>query len=140
MRSVALVLHLVGVILWIGGGLAAAMMAVAASSREGASRSDGLTDARRALLQVSSPGLVLAFVGGLAIVVPHWDAFRAMGWVHAKITIGVVAAGLSGALTARIRRAAVGERPASAGLFASLGGGLALLALFSVILAVFRPF
>ena len=140
MHSVALILHILGVILWIGGGLAGAMVAMTAASRGKEIREAALGDVRRALLFVSAPGLVLAFAGALAILLPGWDAFRSMGWVHAKLTLGIVLAGVSGALSGRVRRAATGERDAPAGLFAALGGTLAVGALLAIVLVVLRPF
>lgn len=140
MHSVALILHILGVILWIGGGLAGAMVAMTAASRGKEIREAALGDVRRALLFVSAPGLVLAFAGAIALLVPGWEAFRSMGWVHAKLTLGVLLAGVSGVLSGRVRRAATGERDAPAGLFAALGGTLAVGALLAIVLVVLRPF
>jgi tetrahydromethanopterin S-methyltransferase subunit F len=39
-----------------------------------------------------------------------------------------------------VRRAATGEREAPAGLFAALGGTLAIGALLAIVLVVVRPF
>jgi putative membrane protein len=140
MHSVALVLHILGVILWVGGGVAGATVAMTATSRGRELREAALGDVRRALLFVSAPGLVLAFAGALALLVPEWSVYRSMGWVHAKLTLGLVLAAVSGVLSARVRRAATGERDAPAGLFASLGGTLAVGALLAVVLVVLRPF
>lgn len=140
MQTAALILHLVGVIFWIGGGLSAAMVAMAAAARGKELRTAVLGDVRRALLFVSAPGLVLAFAGALALLIPQWDLYRSMGWVHAKLTVGVLLAAVSGILSGRIRKAASGERDAPAGLFAALGGTLAIGAVSAVVLVVLRPF
>jgi putative membrane protein len=140
MHSIALVLHILGVILWIGGGLAGAMVAMTAAVRGKEIREATLGDLRRALLFVSAPGLVLTFAGALVLLVPGWEAYRSMGWVHAKLTLGVLLAAVSGLLSARVRRAATGEREAPAGLFAALGGTLAIGALLAIVLVVVRPF
>ncbi len=140
MSSAALILHLVGVILWIGGGLAGALVAMTAATRGKDMREALLGDVRRALLFVSAPGLVLAFAGGLAMLAMSWDVYRSMGWVHAKLTIALGLAAVSGILSARIRKAATGQRDAPAGLFAALGGALAMGALMAIVLVVLRPF
>ncbi|MBN8612771.1 MAG: CopD family protein [Deltaproteobacteria bacterium] len=140
MLSVALILHLLGVIVWIGGGVAGALIAMSAASRGKDLRQAVLGDVRRALLFVSAPGLVLAFAGGLVMLISGWASYRSMGWLHAKLTIGVLLAAVSGILSGRIRRAATGERDAPAGLFAALGGTLAIGALLALVLVVLRPF
>jgi len=140
MSSIALIMHILGVVLWLGGGIAGALVASTAAARGKELREAVLGDVRRALLFVSAPGLVLAFVGAAALVVPGWDAFRSMGWVHAKIAIAILLAGASGMLSARVRKAASGERDAPAGLFAAVGGMLAMGTLLAIVLVVLRPF
>jgi putative membrane protein len=140
MTEVARILHVLGVILWIGGGLTAAFLATGAVTRGKDVREAILSDVRRALLFVSAPGLVLAFVAGVAILTSHWDLYRTMGWSHAKLTLGVLLAGVSGVLTARVRKAATGERESAAGLFTGLGGALAIGALLALVLVFLRPF
>ena len=140
MVSAALILHLLGVILWIGGGLAGALIAMAAAARGRDLRLAILGDVRRALLFVAGPGLVLAFAGGLALLATSWDVYSTMGWVHAKVTLAIFLAAVSGILSGRLRKAASGERDAPAGLFAALGGTLAAGALLAIVLVVTRPF
>ncbi|MBX7194646.1 MAG: CopD family protein [Sandaracinaceae bacterium] len=140
MHSVARILHILGVIFWIGGGLAGAMIAMTAAGRGKDIRETMLGDVRRALLFVSAPGLVLAFAGALAMLLPGWDEYRAMGWVHAKLTLGLLLSGVSGVLSARIRKAASGERDSPSGLYAALGGTLAMGAVLAVVLVILRPF
>lgn len=140
MTSAALILHLLGVVLWIGGGVAGALIAMSAAARGRDLRLALLGDVRRALLFVSGPGLVLAFAGGLALLATSWDVYRTMGWVHAKLTLGLFLAAVSGILSARLRTAASGERDVPAGLFAALAGTLGLGALLAIVLVVTRPF
>lgn len=140
MQSLSLILHILGVVLWIGGSLTGALLAMSAAGRDKTLRQAMLGDVRRVLLFVAAPGLVLTFAGAFAMLVPAWDAFRSMGWVHAKLTIGVLLAAVSGMLSGRVRRAASGERDTAAGLFAALGGTLAIGGLFAIVLVVLRPF
>lgn len=140
MLEVARILHVLGVILWIGGGLTSALLATSAIARSKDVHDAILSDVRRALLFVSAPGLVLAFVAGVAILASHWDVYRTMGWSHAKLTLGLLLAGVSGALSARVRKAATAEREPNAGVFMALGGALALGALLALVLVFARPF
>jgi putative membrane protein len=140
MHDIARILHLLGVILWIGGGLTGALIATSAAARGKELREAMLGDVRRALLFVSTPGLVLAFVGAVAMLVPQWSVYSHAGWSHAKLTLGLLLAGVSGVLGARVRKAASGEREAPAGLFMALGGTLAIGALLALVLVVLRPF
>ncbi len=140
MHALARILHILGIILWIGGGLSGALVAMTAAGRGKDIREAMLADVRRVLLFVSAPGLVLAFAGALAMLVPGWDTYHSMGWVHAKLTLGVVLAGVSGVLSGRIRKAASGERDAPSGLYAALGGTLAMGALLAIVLVELRPF
>jgi putative membrane protein len=140
MTEVARILHVLGVILWIGGGLMGALLAASAVARGKEVREAILGDLRRALLFVSAPGLVLAFVSAIAILASHWDVYRTMGWSHAKLTLGILLAGVSGVLSARVRKAAMGERESSAGLYMALGGTLAIGGLLALVLVFVRPF
>jgi putative membrane protein len=140
LRELALIVHLVGVLLWIGGAATAAWTAAQIVLAPADARREGLGAARRALLTLASPGLVLAWMGGLAIVLPGWsELYARAGWMHGKILVGLVLAALTGVLTGRVRRAASGEREASSALFAGIATVLVLGAAVAVALVVLRP-
>ncbi|MCX7807317.1 MAG: hypothetical protein N2515_01800, partial [Deltaproteobacteria bacterium] len=95
---------------------------------------------RRTLRWVATPGLLLVFIGGLAMVIPGWSAYRSMGWLHAKIGLALLLAGGHGIMLRRLRL--MEEQKAKLpsgffGLWAVLFAGGALLFLA---LALFRPF
>ena len=97
--------HLFGAILWIGGTVAVGLAAAAAAEH----RREASAALRRVALRVAAPGMVLAWVGGLTLLAMGWSGYRRAGWMHTKLLLVLVAAGLTGALTGRLRRWAAGD-------------------------------
>jgi putative membrane protein len=140
LRSLALVIHVIGVLLWIGGAAMASWTAAELALAPPEARRVGFGAARRALLVLATPGLLLAWIGGLVMLVEGWSAIYARaGWMHGKVTIGLVLAAVSGVMTSRIRKAAAGEREASRSLLAGLAMAFVLGAAIAVVLVVLRP-
>jgi putative membrane protein len=136
-RELAIATHLVGVMLWIGGATAAAMVA-AASSQSGDRAAIGA--ARRAFSWIATPGMLLAFLAGLSYLIPNFRALYAhAGWMHIKLTIVLVMAALSGVLSGRLRKTANGQKPASAGFFGGMALAFVVLGASVVFLAMLRP-
>lgn len=133
--NVALVLHLIGLVLWLGGATFASWTA---ASLVASGETKALASVRSGLLAVVTPGLVLATLGALARLLPGWTAhFAHAPWMHAKITIGIVLAGLHGFLVGRVRKAMRGDA-VPAGLFVALAVAHAALTTLAVALAIFR--
>jgi putative membrane protein len=139
LREVSLVLHLLGVLLWIGGCASAAWTAAQLATAPKEARTAGLAAVRRSLLAIATPGLLLAWLGGLTIFVSFIDVYRSAGWMHGKLTIALALSAVHGVLVARVRRAASGEREGSQGLFAGLAMALVIGAAIVVALVVLRP-
>ncbi len=138
-RDLAVATHLVGLIFWMGGIVVAAMIA-ASAAREGEAGRATIAAARRAVLMVATPGMLLAWIAGLAYLVPNFTTLYARaGWMHGKLTLIVVLSALTGVLSGRLRRTASGAKPASAGFFG--GFALAILAASAIVvfLAVLKP-
>jgi protoporphyrinogen IX oxidase len=130
-------LHFVGNIFWLGGVVT---VALAAASLAGQAEREHATAVRSAALRVATPGMLVSWIGGLGMLIPHWSTLYAKaGWMHGKITLALVAAALTGVVTGRLRRAASGQAELDAGrlrLFATI----LLVITFTVAgLAVFRP-
>ena len=139
LREISLVLHVLGVLLWSGGCASAGGTAAQLSTASPLARTEGLAAVRRSLLVIATPGLLLAWLGGLTIFVTFLDVYARAGWMHGKITIALVLSALHGVLVARVRRAASGERPASQTVFAGLGMAIVIAAAVVVALVIFRP-
>lgn len=139
LRETALVLHVAGVILWIGGTAASAWTAAQLALATPEARRAGLGAVRRALLALTMPGLLLAWAGGLALFLSALDVYARAGWLHGKITVALVLSALHGVLVGRVRRAADGTREVGTGTFAGLSMGIVVLALVAVALAILKP-
>jgi putative membrane protein len=139
-RELSLVVHVVGVVLWIGGAATAAWIGAQLALAPKEARAAGLGAARSAILALGTPGLLLAWLGGLVVLVLGWsDVYARAGWMHGKLTIALVLSALTGVLTARIRKAASGEREASSALLGGLAIALVVLAACAVALVLVRP-
>lgn len=139
--NIALAIHLIGNILWLGGVAMAALTALGlrASAGEQAAAA-GIKALRRALLALAAPGLLLAWIGGLWVLLPNFGAYRAAGWMHGKLTLIVVMTALTGVFTGRMRRAAAGQAQLGNGLLLATTLVAVLGAATVVVLAVLKPF
>jgi len=82
------VLHLLGVVLWLGGLAAAGLVRGAEAPGQPSTR-------KRLLLWLTWPGFVLTLVGGIGL----WArATELGGWFHVKLTLAVVVLGLTVAM------------------------------------------
>jgi putative membrane protein len=98
-------LHLVGAFLWLGTSIGVALVAAAAA---GDQRAPVAVLARRVALRIATPGLVLAFAGGLTMLALSLDLYARAGWMHGKLLLVVIAAGLHGAISGKLRKMAGG--------------------------------
>jgi len=129
--------HLLGVILWIGGIVA---VAFAAGSAVDSAKQETAAALRAAALKVATPGMLLAWIGGLAMLVPHFmSLYVRAGWMHGKLALVVIASGLSGAIAGQLRKAASGAAPLDAGKVRALGTAMIVIAVLVVFLATVRP-
>jgi putative membrane protein len=133
--ELARILHVLGVILWVGGMASAAVSAIALAGKPEAERAAGIGSIRAALRILATPGLLLAWLGGVAMLVGAWDVYARAGWMHGKLTIGLVLSGVHGMMLARTRP---GRSDASRPFVIALGLTL-LFALVNVALVVIRP-
>ena len=139
LREISLIVHIAGVVLWVGGAAAAAWTAAQLATATPEARREGLGAVRRALLAVVTPGILLAWVGGLTLFLSALDLYARAGYLHGKITIAVVISALHGVLVARVRKAADGTREASAATFGGLAMAIVVLAHAAVALVILRP-
>lgn len=131
-------IHLFGAIMWIGGTAAIAVTAIALPS---SARKEGASALRAAMLRIATPGMVLAFLGGLGILLPNFMTIYARaGWMHAKLLIVLVAAGLTGVISGFLRRAATGQRELPTAALRVMGTVVLLLGLAAVALVLLRPY
>ncbi len=99
-------LHLFGAVLWMGSAISMALLAAMASADD---QTKAATFARTIVRKVSTPAMVLAWLGGLTILAIGWSGYARAPWMHTKLLLVFIGAGLTGALGGRLRRMAEGE-------------------------------
>src|SRR5215471_17895254 len=92
MRGFWLFLHVLGVILWLGGGLATMVLGVAAKQFAPDHRLSAyrLTSAIQRILL--GPGAVAVVLSGIVLSVPYMKEGTAPGWMALMMTSGILAA------------------------------------------------
>lgn len=132
----ARLLHVLGLIFWIGGSVTAALVVVLAAGEV----QKVAVAARKAVLFIATPGMLLAWVAGLTVLTSGWSAIYAKaGWMHGKVTVALIITGLTGVLTGRLRRAAAGTGEVNTGLLRGLAIAILVLAVIVLFLARFQP-
>ena len=132
-------IHVLGNVLWLGGGAVAALAFAQLGSRDAATRRDAAGALRTVTLWLVTPGMLLSIGAGLVMLLSYWSELYAKApWMHMKLTVGLIAAGFSGVLTGRLRKAAQGT-DVSAKSVRLAGIILLLSAVAGVALVFLRP-
>lgn len=127
------ILHVVGVIAWIGGGTVAALAMALLASEAIELRLTAARALRTAVLWVVTPGMLVGLGAGLVMLLSDWALLYAKApWMHAKLTVGLIATGFSGVLSGRLRRASTDTGALAPGAFRTAALVLALSAVANV--------
>ena len=125
-------LHVFGVICWIGSVVTVAWLSREATPEEA-------TLSHRFIARFSNSTMIMAFIGGLGILVPNFmSTYKSSGWMHTKLLIGIIVAGMTGALSAKLRKAAQANEPVAH--CSRIAAVILALAFVNVALVMFRPF
>ncbi len=129
-------LHFLGMAFWVGSAIGVAIAAATPTeSPTGFART-----LRKVTVRVTTPSMLLAFAGGFGMLIPSFtEVYSKAGWMHAKLTLLILLAGATGALTGKLRRWAGGQE-VEARTFARLAWIIGILGVLIVTFAVFRPF
>lgn len=108
------IIHVVGNVLWLGGGAASAYTFVQLAQDDEKVRLSAARALRSLTLTLVTPGMLLSLVAGLTMLLLHWTDmnYAKAPWMHIKLTVGLIAAAFSGVLSGRLRRAAAGSEVA----------------------------
>jgi protoporphyrinogen IX oxidase len=128
-------LHLFGAIVWIGGIVTVAMAALALTAM---STKDGVIALRGTARRLAVPGMILAWVGGLGLLINKFHYMKA-GWFHGKLLFVLIASGLTGVITAKLRKVELGQVEMAESKLRPLGMIVLFIALLTVVTAVFKP-
>lgn len=129
-------LHFIGTLFWIGSAVAVAIAAAAPTPQD-----SGLAQAlRKVTVRVTTPSMLLAFAGGLGMLIPMFaQVYAKQGWMHTKLTLLLLLAGATGVLTGKLRRWANGQEVTQK-TFSRLAWIISILAVLIVTFSVYRPF
>ena len=104
------IIHVIGNVLWLGGGAASAFTFVQLAGEDEKVRVAAARALRSLTLTLVTPGMLLSMSAGLVMLVMHWsDLYAKAPWMNIKLTVGLIAAAFSGVLSGRLRRAAAGS-------------------------------
>lgn len=108
MISWLLALHILGIILWTGGLLAATAVLVQGASAESAARSAVAQAARKLMRMLADPGAALAIVAGLWILSQDASGYFAQRWFQTKLVVVIGVVALHGIVAVLAKRASAG--------------------------------
>lgn len=133
--------HVVGVLLWIGGTVSAAVFLASYLVNRKEGDATGAAEAARAVMKkLATPGMIVAWLAGLAMLVPDFtEVYAKAGWMHGKLTLALVASGLTGFISGKLRRAASGEAVATPKALNGAAWGMVALAVVAVFLVMYQP-
>jgi len=136
----ALVAHIIGIIYWLGGLIAAGHVLMRLGNESSPEARTSLADFENRLLKrIVHPGAAITVLAGIGILLADPEYLR-QTWLHIKLVLVVVLIVLDLMMTVRFRAYRAGKpaiEPRHARFFY---GSAAVLLFFIVILAVLKPF
>jgi protoporphyrinogen IX oxidase len=138
-----LAFHVIAVIAWMAGMLYLPRLFVYHCGAEpGSTQSETFKLMERRLLKaIINPAMIATWLLGLWLVwLLGWDAFRHLGWLHAKLVLVVLMSGLHGFFVRCVREFGADQNRRSANFYRILNEVPTALLIGIVILAVVKPF
>jgi uncharacterized membrane protein len=134
------VVHVIGHILWLGGGITLAFLTSHVLSYPPDAKRQALSSLRALALRIVVPGMLLAFLAGLTMLILGWgELYARQPWMHTKLTLGIVAAGATGVLTGRLRKHIAGLRETRPVFYRMIGWFFVAVAITNALLVYLRP-
>ena len=133
-------LHIFGALLWVGGLSFVGILGLEVAERHRIEGPKAAFLGRMGMLARVTTGMVLTWLGGLAVFVPNIAVYKTQGWMHGKLALVVVLSALSGVLSGHLRKASMGQvefAPAKVRMLSLVSLGVAA---GIVVFAVLRPF
>ncbi len=135
-------LHIVAVITWIGGMLAAAVAIAAVSGARDQYEIAGsrafLAGVRRWDRRVTTPAMLLVWILGLTLAsMGHWFP---QTWLVAKLAVVLLLSAAHGLLSGNLRKLSLSGQPGSPAGFRQAAAAVVAAVLVIVVLVVVKPF
>lgn len=108
MISWLLALHILGIILWAGGLLAATAVLAQGAAAESGARAAVAQAARKLMRLLADPGAALAIVAGLWILSQDAPSYFAQRWFQTKLVVVIGVVALHGVVAVLAKRASTG--------------------------------
>lgn len=136
----ALVAHIIGIIYWLGGLIAAGHVLTRLANESSPEVRTALGDFENKLLKrIVHPGAAITVLAGIGILVADPEYLR-QTWLHIKLVLVVILIALDLLMTARFRAYQAGEAAIATKQARFFYGSVAVLLFLIVILAVLKPF
>jgi protoporphyrinogen IX oxidase len=136
----ALVAHIIGIIYWLGGLIAAAHILMRLGNESSPEARAALADFENKLLKrIVHPGAAITVLAGIGILVADPE-YLARTWLHIKLVLVVALIAVDLLLTVRFRAYQAGKGGIEPKHGKFFYGSAAVLLFFIVILAVLKPF
>ncbi len=136
-------LHLISIVLWVGGMLYLPHV-FAQHSRVGtdSEAATALADIERRLLRaLMNPAMGLAFLTGILLIISTGAGAPGTGyWMHAKLLLLLLLAGMHGIMAASRKRFERGENQKDEAFFRRLANAPIAFLIVIVLLVVVKPF
>jgi putative membrane protein len=134
-HALALVLHLVGIITWVGGLYGLGWLLAARDAERDEAFKTRIGGLARSGGRIADVGAGVTIAGGLWMLSFAPAMYMHQPWMHAKLTLVVLLLGLHGFFRVKAKRAAGGEGQFPRAMLSVL----ALLAAVVIAVVVFKP-
>ena len=108
MRTVMLIIHLLGMAMGVGTSFAFMFLGIAASKLEGEERTNFLVRSL-AVGRMGHIGLVLLFISGGYLMTPYWKVLGDMPLLITKLVLFLVLGALIGIISSKAKKAGNGD-------------------------------
>ncbi len=114
MTSWLLAFHVLGIVLWMGGLLAACVALAQSSAADPATRSAIAQSARKLLRVLADPGAALAILAGGWLLGADFSGYLSLRWFQTKLVVLLGVLALHGLIAVSAKRAAGGATVSTA--------------------------
>ena len=140
MRAWLLVVHLPGMVLWVGGLLVATLILASHAEESGAEAGAALTRMGQKLFRgFIHPGAAIAVVTGILLILSNPDFYLSAGWLHAKLFLVLILVVLNLRIYFRAKAFYAGKLQLTRGECIASHAAVAVIFLATLVLVLVRP-
>ncbi|PVZ67812.1 protoporphyrinogen oxidase HemJ [Pelagibaculum spongiae] len=133
--------HIIAMVCWFAGLFYLPRLFVYHASTEDQAGKDRFHIMERKLYRgIMNPSMMVTVILGLAMLIPNWEFYKSMGWMHVKLTLVAILIGYHIYCGKLMRRFATDDNHKSHVFYRWFNEFPVLILLGVVILVVVRPF